>query len=84
MKGSKLQAFSLRKKDGNYLCGLEWYQATGFDAKRWNFSEVDIAQYSRVDAGAACGFFLAELGEFHGEVDGNTFCDVRAKLMMGM
>ena len=46
--------------------------------------EVDIAQYSRVDAGAACRFFLAELGESHGEVDGNTFSDVRAKLMMGV
>lgn len=84
MKDLKLHAFSLRKKDGNYLSGLEWSHATGFDAKRWNLSEVDIAQYSRVDAGAACRFFLAELGEFHGEVDRNTFSDVRAKLMMGM
>lgn len=80
MKDLKLHGFSLRKQDGNYLSGLEWYDATGFDARRWNLSEVDVAQYSRLDAGVVCGFFLTALGESPGDVDRDIFSDIRAKL----
>lgn len=78
--GASLVAFSLNERDGHYLYSLEWNAESGFDAKRWNLSDIDLARYARIDPAELRAVFGSKLKTSHGDVPSNVFATVLSKL----